>query len=161
MEIRIFMIRVPFFPSSSLATEKAGFRRDSVSADALACDEDGLARLEARLSSLKVGLREHAEELKKQVSDRVLKIHSRLENALHPFQPESETDVAIDGAKNVLSFESPRHRLSPEQRNLLHLRNAREAMKELNETLRATREHLEALDSSVEKMRRRIDSHRK
>lgn len=161
MKIRIFMIRVPFFPSSSVATEKAGFRRDSASPDALAHDQDGLARLEARLSSLEVGLREHSEELKQQVSARVLKIQCRLENALHPFQPEIEGSAAADGAKNVLSFENPQHRLSPEQRNLLHLRNAREAMKELNETLRATREHLEALDSSVEKMRHRIDAHRK
>ena len=75
---------------------------------------------------------------------------------MRPFQPESERQRTERSADNVVEFgrevaveESPVD-------HQLHLRNARAAMKELNETLRLTREHLEALSGSIERMRRSV-----
>ncbi len=119
-------------------------------------------RLEARLAALELRLVNQAEELKSQVADRVLRIQSRLESALKPFQTGTERSrrrseagtVMETEAKNVVDF-IPELSAGVEGR-LLHARNAREAMVELNETLRLTREHLEALSGSIERMRRSV-----
>ncbi len=110
-------------------------------------------RLEARLEALEIRLISHAEELKAQIAGRVMRIQSRLERALRPFQPESERERGERQADNVVEFGKEGEQVVKEVDHELHARNAREAMLELNETLRVTREHLESLSSSIERMR--------
>lgn len=110
-------------------------------------------RLEARLEALEIRLISHAEELKAQIAGRVMRIQSRLERALRPFQPESERERVERQADNVVEFGKEGEQVVKEVDHELHARNAREAMLELNETLRVTREHLESLSSSIERMR--------
>lgn len=150
------MIRVPFFTAFEGKTEPVR-AADSASAgtesDPRALRAD---RLEARLSALELRLVRHAEELRVQVSDRVMRIQSRLERAIRPFQPESERERCERSADNVVEFGFDEPRAEAVNDHLLHARNAREAMNELNETLRATRVHLEALSGSIERMRRNV-----
>ncbi len=149
---KFLMIRVPFFPMSRGRVGQAP-SLGAPSSYSPTAEED---RIEARLSSLERRLVTHAEELNQQVCHRVMRIQSRLERAMRPFQPESERQRTERSADNVVEFgrevaveESPVD-------HQLHLRNARAAMKELNETLRLTREHLEALSGSIERMRRSV-----
>ncbi len=152
------MIRVPFFPlprpKSELEPLQNVARSEAPVLDVTA-EED---RIEARLSSLELRLVAHAEELKTQVSQRVMRIQSRVERALRPFQPESERKRAERSADNVIEFGIDMPGGEPgDSRHQLHARNARAAMHELNDTLRLTREHLEALSGSIERMRRSVD----
>lgn len=153
----LLMIRVPFSSHSKTRTvtepARPSLREDGVPAS----EEERVAWLEARLSTLEVKLVKHAEELKWQVSERVVRIQSRLENAMRPFAEEElsdEGESAGEGgaAANVVPFVGASKNL-----HHLHASNAREALHELNQTLRLTREHLEALASSVDRMRRSVD----
>jgi hypothetical protein len=89
----------------------------------------------------------HAEELKDDVSRRVERIESRFDRAMKSISPSED---APDSA-NVIEFLS-------EPANLHHLpaTAAIDALNELNDTLRLTRVHLEALGASVAKMRRAV-----
>ena len=107
--------------------------------------------IEARLATLELKLVSHAEELKLQVSERVLRIQSRLENAMKPFQSQAEAGETGEGVDNVIAFVTDAKHL-----HHLHATNACEALNELNQTLRLTREHLEALASSVDRMRQAV-----
>jgi hypothetical protein len=142
------MIRIPFFlhPNSELGREPRSlpvlprevFRSDLERAD----------RVEARLAALEDRLVSHAEELKSNIGNRVMRIQSRVERAMGPFQPGG----LDQGAANVLDFRNDENGSAAQQ--ALHVRNAREALLELNETLRDTRVHLEALSGSIERMKR-------
>ena len=117
-------------------------------------------RVEARLEALEIRLVSHAEELKSQISGRVMRIQSRIERALRPFQPESERERVERLADNVVEFGKEGVEATKEIDHDLHARNAREAILELNETLRVTREHLESLSSSIERMRESVSAKR-
>ena len=146
------MIRVPFSSASDARSSTAtGAARPPLRPDgAPASEAERVAWIEARLAALESKLVSHAEELKSQVSERVVRIQSRLENAMRPFHSDGEAEKA-DGADNVVPFASA----SPDLHHL-HASNAREALHELNQTLTLTREHLEALSSSVDRMRQSV-----
>lgn len=147
------MIRVPFFTNSD-SRELRHSGLTSVSSDPQPGSESSRGeRMEARLEALEGRLISHAEELKSQIAGRVMRIQSRIERALRPFQPESERERVERNADNVVEFGKEGEVSDEPVDHLLHARNAREAMLELNETLRVTREHLESLARSIEQMR--------
>lgn len=115
-------------------------------------------RVESRLSLLEVNLVEHAEELKQQVTERVLRIQSRIESALRPFNTKAERQRVEVEADNIVDFSENRGPIDPQDRHVLYARNAREAMMELNETLRVTQEHLDSLARMVDRMKRSVAS---
>ncbi|MBP6783155.1 MAG: hypothetical protein KA152_05165 [Verrucomicrobiales bacterium] len=142
------MIRVPF-SSLSDARPSPDANRHSLRADGSPTTEkERVEMIEARLATLELKLVSHAEELKLQVSERVLRIQSRLENAMKPFQSEVDSGETGEGADNVVAFVTDEKHL-----HHLHATNACEALNDLNQTLRLTREHLEALANSVDRMR--------
>lgn len=145
------MIRVPFSSASEARSvtdlERPPFRADGTPAS----DKERVALIEARLATLEVKLVSHAEELKLQVSERIVRIQSRLENAIRPFEEGVGKNTEEDAAANVVPF-AP---VSKDQHHL-HASNACEALNELNQTLRLTREHLDALSSSVNRMRQSV-----
>ncbi|MEX2577501.1 MAG: hypothetical protein WD342_00465 [Verrucomicrobiales bacterium] len=108
------------------------------------------AAIEARLDHLELRLVEHAEGFKGEILERVERIQGRLENAMKPFLADGETG---NDAENVVEFDSGEKDL-----HHLHVNNAREALNELNRTLRHSLEHLEALGNSVERMKRAVKS---
>lgn len=89
-----------------------------------------------------------------------MRIQSRIERAMRPFQPESERMRAERSADNILEFGIDHPGKSETSEGTLYARNACEAMSELNETLRVTREHLEALFGSIERMKRSVSANR-
>lgn len=145
------MIRIPF--SSAVEARKVTeLAREPLRSDGtVASDEERVALIEVRLANLEVKLVSHAEELKLQISERVVRIQSRLESAMRPFEGGVDEKASDNGAMNVVPF-------APESKDQhhLHASNAREALNELNQTLRLTREHLEALSSSVDRMRQSV-----
>jgi hypothetical protein len=147
------MIRVPFFTSVERHDlHHRGFA--SVATEHQPVSESSRGeRMEARLEALESRLISHAEELKSQIAGRVMRIQSRIERALRPFQPESERERVERNADNVVEFGEEGGAANEPVDHLLHACNAREAMLELNETLRVTREHLESLARSIEQMR--------
>lgn len=153
------MIRIPFFfhPDSELGRDSHSL--PPLPREALASERDRIDRVEARLSTLEERLVSHAEELKSNIGNRVMRIQSRVERAIKPFEPSSERRKGEGGADNILEFgtDRPGTGLSPGE---LHARNAQEALLELNETLRDTREHLEALFGSIDRMKRSMPSGR-
>lgn len=147
------MIRVPFFTTSD-SRELRHRGLASVPSDNQPVSESSRGdRMEARLEALEGRLISHAEELKSQIAGRVMRIQSRIERALRPFQPESERERVERNADNVVEFGKEGEVTDDPVDHLLHACNAREAMLELNETLRVTREHLESLASRIEQMR--------
>lgn len=148
------MIRVPFFSAPAPRFDHADLALPS-SREATVLDEgERMRRVESRLTLLEVNLVEHAEELKEQVTERVVRIESRIESALRPFHAKTERQRVEDEADNVVEFSENRGPVDPQDRHLLYARNAREAMNELNETLRLTREHLDSLSRMVDRMKR-------
>lgn len=145
------MIRVPF-SSASEARSAPPKAHPPLRGDGQPASEDErVAMIEARLASLEVKLVSHAEELKLQISERIVRIQSRLENAIRPFEGGEPENTAEDTAANVVPFA-----VDSKSQHHLHASNAREALNELNQTLRLTREHLEALSSSVARMRQSV-----
>ena len=137
------MIRVPLstVPEARVHSDGDDFRT-------VASSGRDIDAIDARLDHLELRLVAHAEEFRGEMVERVEEIYSRLENAMKPFQPDAETGEI---ASNVVEFnatESDFHHL--------HASNAREALSELNRTLRCSREHLDALSKSVERMKRAI-----
>jgi hypothetical protein len=154
------MIRIPFSAHSEAASPSKGKihpfegKRTATQSDETqsgASETERVEVIEARLAALERKLVRHAEDLKVQVSDRVLRIQSRLENAMKPFEVESP-EMELDGNdSNILSFAGEFTQL-----HHLHATNGCTALNDLNQTLKATREHLEALASSVERMKRSV-----
>ncbi len=152
------MIRIPFSnsaPEARFVTERSPstLRQDGTPAS----EEERVQMIEARLATLELKLVTHAEELKVQVSERVMRIQSRLENAMKFFQSSSPEDdgegECLADAENVLAFSADLTHL-----HHLHAANAHEAINELNQTIRLTREHLEALAGSVDRMRQAVSN---
>lgn len=149
------MIRIPFSAHSEAASPSKGkiqpFDGNLIAARPESSDAERVEVIEARLATLERKLVSHAEDLKVQVSDRVLRIQSRLENAMKPFVADSQEMEPDQNGSNILSFSGEFTQL-----HHLHASNACTALSDLNQTLKATREHLEALASSVERMKRSV-----
>lgn len=140
------MIRLPFSADSHPADPKLPREEVSLGNEGSA-HREGV--IEARLAALELKLALHAEELHTEVSGRVERIQSRLENVVQFFGEEK----GISAEANVVKFaggESSMHHL--------HATNAKVALNELNETLHVTRKHLDALGDSVARMRTAVDS---
>ncbi len=90
-------------------------------------------------------LANHAEDLKDTVSERVDQIESRFHRAMRSL---SGKDGDSEAMENVIEF-------AAEHLELHHLPTtaALEALHDLNLTLQLTREHLDALGASVNRMR--------
>lgn len=97
------------------------------------------------MSNLEDELTAHAEELKESVTERIDRIESRFKRAMISIGSKCDSE----DAGNVIEFNS-------DEVTLHHLPtvSALEALNELNDTIRLTREHLDALVSSVDRMRR-------
>jgi hypothetical protein len=149
------MIRIPFSSHTETASPSNGkihaFDSAPIAAPAGATEGERVEVIEARLAALERKLVSHAEDLKVQVSDRVLRIQSRLENAMKPFEADSSEGEATGDVSNVLNFAGDFTQL-----HHLHATNACSALNDLNQTLKVTREHLEALASSVDRMKRSV-----
>jgi hypothetical protein len=154
------MIRIPFFSHPETELGRDTRTLPAFPREAVAPDRERVDRVEVRLAALEDRLVSHAEELKSNIGNRVMRIQSRVERAMRPFQPESERMRAERSADNILEFGSERPGKPEPTAEALHARNAREAMLELNETLRQTREHLEALFGSIDRMKRSVSSGR-
>lgn len=152
------MIRVPFLNAGNPRLHEPESRPGALAPDFVRDGDETARRLEERLAALELRLGAHAEELQGQILGRVLRIQSRLESALAPFQSQSSPRSAETAkAANVIDFaSSAQHAPKGDSHDLLRLRNAREAVKELNQTLRATQQHFDALGESVERMRRLV-----
>lgn len=150
------MIRVPFF----LSSEDQPILMDAHKHPALDADQ-AIHRLDQRLARLEQRLAIHADELKSNVSERITRIQSRLERALGGFQSSREEGTEVEkNPENVVEFRNLRSgKPEREADHILCVKNARDAMTELNETLRLTRDHLEALSGSIDKMRSCIPKH--
>ena len=135
------MIRIPF----SAATESKEDRSGLSSASSHSSSAKSVEEIDARISLLERKLTNHAEELKSNITDRVDRIESRFQRAMVSLG--SEADSENEG--NIVEFKN-------EQVTLHHLpaTAALNALNELNDTLRLTRDHVEALGESVERMRR-------
>lgn len=97
-----------------------------------------------RLLETKLG--DHAEELKVNIVQRVERIESRVSRALVTLGTETEDE----SAQNVVEFEGEK------TSHHLPATSAIAALNELNDTLELTRNHMEALDRSVSKMRQTL-----
>lgn len=150
------MIRIPFFSTHETEIGRESRGLPAFPREALTPDRERVDRVEVRLAALESRLVSHAEELKSNIGSRVMRIQSRIERAMRPFQPESERMKAERSADNILEFgiDHPGGPETPDK--ALHARNAREAMIELNETLRVTREHLDALFGSIDRMKQSV-----
>lgn len=137
------MIRIPFSDDS----ETSPRRKKPTGSDQVVPMSEGPSSLESRMENLESKLEAHANDLKSKVTDRVDRIESRIHRAMSSLTGEGE-DQSVE---NVIEFQG-------EPKSLHHLpaASAISALNELNSTLKQTREHLEALGVSVEKMRRSI-----
>lgn len=135
------MIRVP---STSQPSEPESGPSISRPAGRGTGEED----LEDRMTFLESELTAHAKDLKESVTQRIDRIESRFQRALVSIG--SKTDE--ENPANIIEFNSSEVRLH-------HLPTvaALEALNELNATLRLTREHLDALNTSVTRMRRAVN----
>jgi len=135
------MIRIPFSSGSEAPQGSASSVQES------SVVPEGRKHLEGRMRLLESKLTTHAEDLKTSLVRRVDRIESRVSRALVSLGTDSEED-----AENVVEFES-------EAKDLHHLpaTSALSALNELNETLVITRNHMEALDRSVSRMREALD----
>ncbi len=107
--------------------------------------------LETRMELLEDKLASHAKDLKCTVEDRVDQIESRFHRAMRTM---SQSECAeTDSLENVIEF-------AAENVSLHHLPTtaALEALKDLNKTLQLTRDHLDALGTSVARMREAVSS---
>lgn len=148
------MIRIPFSttPDSSSQTPAEAISGTDFTKPAGTFPGDEGSRdetLEARVSAMELKLTTHAEELASQVSDRVERIRCRIDKAMQSFLAEESVDS--EAAEKVVEFET-------DEKQLHHLNacNARDAINELNQTLKITQEHLAALDCTVERMKGQV-----
>lgn len=139
------MIRIPF--SSDSESHEAGSKASS--RKVVMKTDSSSSTLEERIGKLEVKLDVHAQDLKDRVTERVERIESRIERAMTSLSGKSETEAA----DNVIEF-------AAEAKAMHHLPTASaiSALNELNATLKQTREHLEALQNSVDQMRSAVPS---
>ena len=137
------MIRIPLSTVPEARVLSSGDEPLTVSSSGRSIDA-----IDARLDHLELRLVAHAEEFRGEMVERVERIHCQLENAMKPFKPDDETGEVVHNVVEFRAEESDFHHL--------HAKNACEALSELNRTLRSSREHLEALSHSVERMKRAI-----
>lgn len=134
------MIRIPFSAASESRDEPSGFSRaKSESRGARSTEE-----IDARITMLETKLASHAEELKENVTERVDRIESRFHRALVSLGSSEEAE-----GDNVVEFQSDAVTL-----HHLPATAALNCLNELNDTLQLTRDHVDALEESVDRMRR-------
>ena len=131
------MIRIPFSTGSEAHEVSSASFQESVVSD------NTRDQLESRMKLLETKLGDHAEELKSNIVQRVDRIESRVSRALVTMGADSEDE----NAENVVEFqgEGDSHHLPAT--------SAIGALNELNQTLELTRNHMEALNRSVTRMR--------
>lgn len=132
------MIRIPFSTGSEARDVSSTSARDV--SDSLGARE----QLESRMRLLEAKLGLHAEELKASIEQRVKRIESRVSRALVSLGSE----VDVEDVENVVEFQT-----SGSEMHHLPAAAALAALNELNDTLELTRNHMEALDRSVSRMR--------
>jgi len=139
------MIRIPFNGDDRTAELPARAQGTTTTAE----PTGRLRELDARVRLLESKLATHAEDLKAAVTDRIERIESRIERAV--ISLTRGTEQVEDGAGNVVEF-------TAEESTSHHLPTAAalEALDDLNDTLEGTREHLEALNASVARMKRAV-----
>ena len=100
------------------------------------------------MTFLESELTAHAQDLKESVTQRIDRIESRFQRALVSIGTKTDEE----NPANIIEFNSSEVRLH-------HLPTvaALEALNELNATLRLTKEHLDALNTSVTRMRRAVN----
>ncbi len=143
------MIRIPF--SGSTSTHGSAASRLRAHTDEIMPEESGkVDRLDMRMHLLEDKLASHAEDLQSNVAERVDQIESRFERAMRSLCAD---DASGDSIENVIEF-------AAENVELHHLPTtaALEALNDLNDTIRLTREHLDALGTSVARMRDAVAS---
>ncbi|MCG8601649.1 MAG: hypothetical protein MI807_16015 [Verrucomicrobiales bacterium] len=134
------MIRIPFSAASGSEKEPSGFSRHPRPTGERKSTEE----IDARISLLESKLASHAEELKENVTERVDRIESRFHRALVSLgSPEGEEE------EKVVEFKSDAVTL-----HHLPATAALSCLNELNDTLQLTRDHVDALEESVDRMRR-------
>lgn len=141
------MIRIPFSQGSEAP--------NSTGADPAPSEPSAVAKeqLETRMLLLENRLSHHAEELKTSLFQRVERIESRVVRALVTL---GSREAEESEAANVVEFSGfGTDDSGNENREVHHLpaSAAVSALNELNDTLELTRNHMEALDASVSRMR--------
>lgn len=138
-QLVVFMIRIPFSDGSQAYDPDGPMPRED---DAEV--RSGRELLESRMVLLESKLSVHAEDLRESVVRRVERIESRVSRALTSLGSGQDTP----DPDNVVEF-------AEAGRDLHHLPAvaAVSALNELNATLELTRNHLDALDASVDRMR--------
>ncbi|MEM9282123.1 MAG: hypothetical protein AAGA96_09870 [Verrucomicrobiota bacterium] len=143
------MIRIPFSGTSSSHGSSASHLRSHP--EELPPAEPGkVDRLEMRMHLLEDKLASHAENLKSTIEERMDQIESRFERSMKSLCGEKDMDESME---KVIEFAS-------ENLELHHLPTAAamEALNDLRDTIGITREHLEALGTSVARMREAVGS---
>ena len=139
------MIRIPFSGRASshgpAATDLGSHAGDVVS-------EQKTDGLEIRMELLEAKLASHAGDLKETVTERIDQIESRFNRAMRSLSGKGGENEAME---NVIEF-------AAEHVEMHHLPTtaALEALHDLNLTLQLTREHLDALGASVNRMREAV-----
>jgi hypothetical protein len=102
---------------------------------------------EERLRIMEETLARHAEEIHSSALERIGRIESRVHRAVFLLAPET----GEPREENVVDFHQGD--ANSEAHHSLPSKSAQEALLELNATLKVTREHLDALGSSVQRLR--------
>ena len=134
------MIRIPFSAAPESEEKPSGFPRHQRESARPQSAED----IDARISMLESKLASHAEELKENVTQRVDRIESRFHRAMVSLGSSKEQE-----GEKVVEFQSDAVTL-----HHLPAAAALNCLNELNDTLQLTRDHVEALEESVDRMRR-------
>ena len=134
------MIRIPFSAASESGDEPSGFPLHKRESARRHSTED----IDTRISMLESNLASHAEEMKENVTERVDRIESRFHRAMVSLgsSEEQEDDKVVEFQSDTVTL----HHLPATA--------ALNCLNELNDTLQLTRDHVEALEESVDRMRR-------
>ncbi len=134
------MIRIPFSAASESGDEPSGFPRQKRESARPHSTKD----IDSRISMLESKLASHAMEMKENVTERVDRIESRFHRAMVSLGSSEEQE-----GDKVVEFQSDTVTL-----HHLPATAALNCLNELNDTLQLTRDHVEALEESVDRMRR-------
>jgi len=110
------------------------------------------AEVEPRLRLMEAKLTYHAEEIHRGVVERVDRIDSRIQRAMALLAADGEDRCE----ENVVEFRGVDAGPGQASHHSLPAIAAREALHELNATLKVTREHLDALGASVGRLREAV-----
>jgi hypothetical protein len=134
------MIRIPFSAASESGDEPSGFPRQKRELVRPHSTKD----IDSRISMLESKLASHAMEMKENVTERVDRIESRFHRAMVSLgsSEEQEGDKVVEFRSDTVTL----HHLPATA--------ALNCLNELNDTLQLTRDHVEALEESVDRMRR-------